>query len=260
MLKELTLPMVPAEPDENSSPWKQWSQKRFYQFGGSWGETTNNLRQFGAVQPMQQPPGALLWRWESRIYQKQPVDALARYFPESRASGRNFPYPVPDSDQFRDLYAEPVSEFVMACVRFREAAEIVSRHLGGVSPLIEDMRVEPEFAVNEAMALLGSLEAGIGPLHRLDVGRLVVRTAAVSLLSSFARMVFIDLARGRRIIRCGRKACDRIFVSDEPRARYCTPSCRNLELNARYRKSHERTRPHVPKTLRPRRKPAPFVG
>jgi hypothetical protein len=58
--------------------------------------------------------------------------------------------------------------------------------------------------LDESMALLSSLEAGIGPLHRLDDGRLYVRTESLSLLSSFARMLFIDLARGRS--ERGRKA------------------------------------------------------
>ena len=257
ILTELTLEIVPGATN------KTWSQDRYYRLGGGWGETNDRWRRLGERPVLPRPaeteepkPGAILWRWSDRRYVRKSLKSLARYFPTAAGSERNFPYPAPDSDQFRKLYAEPVEDFVAFCVRFRQAAEVISRHLAGVSPLIENMREDPDFVLNESMAFLSSLEAGIGPLHRLEEDRLFVRTESLSLLSSYARMVFLDLARGRRIIRCGRHSCDRIFVSDEPRARYCTPECRNLELNARYRKSHERRRaPRMPKHLVPRRRP-----
>jgi hypothetical protein len=213
-----------------------WEQRRHFRIGG-WGEQ----RIEGGPPDRTYPrPGILVWQWWSRRYEQRELKEMASYFPAARGELRNFHYPEPNTEEFRHLYAEPLDEFIMMSLRFREAAEAVSRHLAGVSPLIEDMRAESEFVLNESMALLTSLEAGIGPLHRLEKGALFVRTEAVSLLSSFARMLFIDLARGRRVIRCGKKNCGRIFVSDEPRARYCSVRCRSVALNARYRQTQKR--------------------
>jgi hypothetical protein len=59
--------------------------------------------------------------------------------------------------------------------------------------------------------------------------------ASAGLLASYALMFLWDHADGRRALRC--ENCSRYFVSNEVRAEYCSPRCRNTASVRRRRRS-----------------------
>ena len=256
-------------------------QHRYFRTGGAWHAQTNLFEALTQEKPLEmcvpkaewpegiEPPGATIWRWDQRRWERdKSLGQVARFFPSVAPHEQyEFVYPLPGSAEFKTMYAESVQDFAHECIRFRQAVEAISRDLAGVGPLIEDQKVENEFVLEEAYFRLRSLDSTMGHEYSRVEGGLQTRTVSSSLLASFARMVLLDLARGRRILRCQR--CDHIYVSDEPRARYCSPRCRNTALSKRYRESLRRqgkpTRPPKLKTLRPSRKEAglmrrEFVG
>jgi hypothetical protein len=237
---EILLPALKHESRKHVS----LRQVRYYRSGGSWGWQETNPPEWKT------PPAAyvMFWNWDSRLWQKTSLDKIAPFFPS--VEGPRFQYPHFDSSDFGKFYAEPVVEFARTCVLFYESALVLSNHLRGVSPLLPGMSTDREsvsFALNESVANLDSLRLGIGPTYTLDEGKLIARNGSVSLISSFAGMLFLDLARNRRVMPCAR--CGTIFVSDEGRARFCSAKCRTREANCRFRELH----PYVAgtKTLRP---------
>jgi hypothetical protein len=224
---EIRLP--PTAPSRDGAQ----KQTRYYRFGGEWA--------YEVTQPVPGKPAparVIFWRWYLREWTENKISKIRNFFPTVEAAQN---YPRPGTPEFHKVYAEPVADFAFACIRFFEAAQAVSNHLRGVSPLIRNQRADDEFVLNESMANLRSLEHGIGPSHilekrKLEKGKLSVQNESVSLLSSFAVMLFMDLSRGRRVIGCDR--CEKIFVSDHQQARFCCDKCRCNEASRRFRASH----------------------
>ena len=246
---DITLPPRIPPPEKEStiarsrsirSTGPEPTQTRYFRFGGEWMYQVKIRVSLPADEPR-----LVFWRWYDRKWEATDISRLGRFFPTLKATQD---YPQPGTPEFHKVYAEPVLEFALTCVRFFQTARVVSRYLRGQSPLMPDMRESPEFVLNEAMANLMSLEQGMGPSCTLEKnGGLSIRNESVSLLCSFAGMLLMDLSRGRRVIECDR--CGTVFISDNKLARFCSPTCRKNAASNRFR-AHKR----VKKTLRPSRR------
>jgi hypothetical protein len=177
---------------------------------------------------------ALVWDWSKNKFVSEPLDRVVLpYFPALAAAGLEAAsrIPLPGTPTFWTQYAEPLKHFCRWTVRFREAVEIVSRFylsIGSQEPADPD-------PVNEALVFLEGLASCTGTPGRFQPGkrRFERELVSPSLLASYAEMFLRDLERGRAASRCA--TCERFFVSDEIRAQYCTPRCRNTMQRRRQR-------------------------
>lgn len=136
--------------------------------------------------------------------------ALSRYSLWSKG-----PVPLPLTPRFWARYTERVSDFVAAAAYFLEVIEEVARD-------------QERGSDRKGAALLDALR-GPAAMHLLHTDRGYTWTWSVpSLLSAYAAMAAEDLVAGRRVLRCAR--CETPFVSGQYNARFCTPSCRNVQL------------------------------
>lgn len=227
---EILLPAVTVTDRRGRESLKQ---QRYYRTGGRWG-----LQETQPPPEKTPAPYVIFWRWYAREWQVEKLHKIARFFPEFKDPQRQYPHF--DSPEFKRFYVEPVPDFVRTCVSFFETALVVSNHLRGVSPLLPGMSKDHvHFALDESIAHLDSLKQAVGPSYTLSSGKLTLRNESASLIGSFAEMLFFDLARGRRVISCA--LCEKIFVSNEPRARFCSATCRKTEASRRYRREHGAT-------------------
>jgi hypothetical protein len=184
-------------------------------------------------------PGPIVrnWYWYALEWKDDPLTGkFSEFFPRIENGNKiqgDFQYPCPGTLDFWSVYGEPVGEFARWAQRFRQGVEIVSRHLSGYRPLLDSGVADEDFAINEAYKMLESLNNTIGIDYQPRDGKLTEELASPSLIASFSRMVFEDLIEGRRILRCDN--CGSVFVSDEPRAKYCSTRCRHTAQSRRYR-------------------------
>lgn len=130
----------------------------------------------------------------------------------------------PGSIAFWRVYAEPVQEIAYWCRVFTNA----------VNWLSGSTRRDDFF--KESFRIIKNLAESVTPSFELYPTRTVVLDEArisPGLLASYALMFAWDLVEERCVIQC--KRCDRYFVSDEHRARYCSPRCRSTAQSRRYR-------------------------
>lgn len=162
-------------------------------------------------------------------YRQPLADGIARYFPDiPRDEARTYAYPLPLSESFWTLYAEPVGEFARAVNYFADSV-----HLAGSSDAEEEERG------------LSRLHGLIGPTTEMPPTKLrptrrdAVQPVVVgSLLAAFARMAYQDLRGGARAILCA--TCETVFVSSHYQTRFCSPQCRWKGLKRQQRsKAHK---------------------
>src|SRR5439155_27351539 len=121
-----------------------------------------------------------------------------------------YPYPLPTSDAFWRMYAEPVDAFIEAAMVFRTAVRQLNGSDAG----------ERQLGLQTLNALLSPVGIAIG----VTAGELRERRVPHSLLGMFAAMVLLDVTAGRRPLAC--IVCGTPFLSKVDRARYCSPPCR----------------------------------
>jgi hypothetical protein len=142
-----------------------------------------------------------------------------QFFPRVEWGKRKtYPYPLPYTDEFRHLYAEPLSSFVHATQLFVGAVEhVASAQAGHVS-----------LASEQALETINLLRRPISAVvERNAKGALVQGWQTPSLLASFAEMFVQDVAFGRAARLC--ECCQLPFVSVAYQARYCSPACRQRQ-------------------------------
>jgi hypothetical protein len=148
--------------------------------------------------------------WEREVLGK----TWHKFFPTvSRQEAETFRYPLPLSKEFWHLYAEPFEEFLWTVIAFRDAFLRLDKSR-------QDRRRMAEGKAT-LHALLGPVSFTLEPQSG---GQFRQRWAAMSLLSSFSMMAFLDLAGDRRLRVC--RKCERPFVSRAWQARYCRRTCR----------------------------------
>src|SRR5262245_20409654 len=148
----------------------------------------------------------------------------AQFFP-TLAKNRRYALPLPSSEGFWRLYAEPVEAFVEAAILFRDTvAAVQSRD--------KDQRAVGLDRLNALLSPIAPSIASIGPKEA------AVRYSAPSLLAAFAMMTTLDLAGGRRPLHCS--VCGALFLSSAWGAQYCSRTCRSTAQKRRHRKRKKR--------------------
>jgi hypothetical protein len=154
-------------------------------------------------------PLSHLERFFRRLYKKEPLRP-----------------PCPNTRSFWKIYGEPLQHFEQWCHMFAWCVIEVSR----VEPAKGDI-----LTPLEAHRVLSGLAQRAAPTFLLNQKRNTIDEARVSagLLASYALMFLWDRMEGRRALQC--ENCDSYFISDDPRARYCSPRCRNTAQKRRSR-------------------------
>jgi hypothetical protein len=177
-----------------------------------------------------EPPRTLLWEWEDLNWKSDERNQrISKFFIDSRWTNQ---YPPPLSEEFWKKYQEPLWAWVRAARVFCKAVEFVSqvataRHSGEPAP------AQLEHNARKGLWVLNSLANSESHYYEFGASALNQSWSSASLLSAMAEMFFLDILAGRRALRCS--TCQRIFVSNDPRARYCSRKCRNTAQTRRYR-------------------------
>ena len=168
------------------------------------------------------PPSALLQNMQTGQWDQEPLSkSWWRFFPDVlEGEKETFGYPLPLSDEFWRLYAEPIDDFVAAALILREALWLLRRTK---SHQQEAESQEDAFRAGVSRLNLLSAPVRLG-LKVEDDGSLRQVWTAPSLWASFAMMALQDLSGRRRVLMC--RACGRLFVSGAHQALYCSDRCR----------------------------------
>lgn len=176
-------------------------------------------------------PGVILQELGGTNWQQEPLNSTwARFFPRvPKEKSTEYPYPIPPSEKFWRLYAEPLDEFIEAGVLFQEALQGLARQ---DSPRGRARGIYPKLI--HGLRTLHGLVAPVSlTLQPRRDGTFEQQWVAPSLLASFGMMALQDLAGQARVILCDR--CKKPFVSGQYNVRYCSPTCRNTIQKQRYR-------------------------
>jgi len=172
------------------------------------------------------------------VYGEQPLKFIRAFFLPStfgqkEPNEERFTPPPPLSPPFWRCYGEPVSAIAYWCRKFTECIDCMSLWQG---------RDAAEADVQYAFTNLSALADSAAPAFRFNPKRNALDEARVSpgLIASYALMFLWDRMEGRRALRC--QNCQAYFVSDETRARYCSPRCRNTAQARRYRSQKDGTK------------------
>lgn len=156
--------------------------------------------------------GSFGWEWEPL------TKTWASFFPDTpREERETREYPLPLSDEFWREYGEHISHFLGAARTLEDALRAlqepseVLRGRDKINALAEDVNLVLSVGAD------GFRQAWVAP----------------SLLGALAAMAILDLAGGKRVLRC--ETCGRPFVSGAPAARYCSPTCRHTAQKRAYR-------------------------
>lgn len=194
-------------------------------------------RYFNDLHPIVRPglPGVawqdiLSGEWHIRSFDSN----WRRYFPSVPTDQvETFSYPQPLTEEFWQVYAEPVHDFVRVANYVRD--------------MIQNLRLIPE----DPWVIIG----GDRRWHGLDtLNRLLASSAphAVldqscafrqtwqfpSLIGSFAMMVLQDLTEDRAIRTC--ESCGALFLSSAYQAKFCSSRCRHREQKRRQRSGEQK--------------------
>ena len=175
-------------------------------------------------------PHVVLHGLDKAECEEQPLSKTwAKFFPDVPQDQREtYLYPVPRSEEFWRLYAEPVDAFF-------EAANVLQQAVEGLS------YAKPVAAASEdddrrlllGMKRLHVLAAPASPvIIPQDDGSFEQRWIAPSLLASLAMMVLQDLT-GNRALTC--EVCGAPFLSSAYQGRYCSKTCGHTARKRRQR-------------------------
>jgi hypothetical protein len=174
-------------------------------------------------------PSALVMELEGSVITDEPLDKTwGNHFPDVQYAQRaTYAYPRPATNEFWDLYGEPVSEFVTAAWLIVNGIEAITKPANRGAP-------------DRGAIRLAHLAAyGVPYLARERDGSRRQRWVAGSLLSALAFMAMEDISRNL-LHQCS--TCNTFFLSEAYQAEYCSPTCRNTMQKRRYRKRKERLR------------------
>lgn len=168
---------------------------------------------------------------------KEPLaKTWGKFFPTVPQTERDtYAYPVPNSAEFWNLYAEPIPQFVEAATLFLSAAQ-------GIGRLAEhDLTHDARGQVERAVFTLNSLLSPTGSAAVLsNKDRIEQHWMGPSLLGAFAMMALRDFSEQRLVRTCANAKCRRIFVTKAYQGRYCSDKCRYATQKRRYRDRHKR--------------------
>jgi hypothetical protein len=175
-----------------------------------------------------------------------------RFFPDARTDAA-FSVPAPFTAAFWDTYAEPLEEFVSAARLFRDVVLYVApppraprrqRRNQRVNHATEEARRN---RFTRAGRTLHALLEPVGPALEIVEGRVPLlrhRWPTPTLLASFATMFLLDITGGKQVLTCaarrGAGVCGRVLISGDPRAKYCSETCKEREKKRRHPQRRDR--------------------
>ena len=180
-------------------------------------------------------PGYIWYDWETQRYDDLVLAQLEDFFEQPIDSSpsrkaKTFVPPRPGSEEFWTHYRESLVQIYVNIRRFVEAVGVLAKFDSNAAPDAQTIAT-----ASSAHYTLGALAEIAAPAFRFspEQGRVEEVRESPGLLSTYALMFMWDRIERRRILRC--QNCDGYFVSNEYRARYCTPTCRNTAQSRRYR-------------------------
>ena len=193
-------------------------------------------RQNEAIDSSQVPsdwprPGVVIQDLRVPDYTVEPLSKTwGRFFPSvPEAAREGYAYPLPGTEAFWRIYAEPVEDFVAAATLLLSAIKF----LGEVRISGDDLQHDR----SEILARLDDLHrllAPVGPAVTLtEDGTFRQEWRASTLLGAYTMMALLDLTEGRRPLIC--TTCGRLFVTKAHRGIYCSATCRQTAQKRRYR-------------------------
>lgn len=181
-------------------------------------------------------PSVFLQDWGRHTISSEPLNSTwGTFFPQVPADAKDtYPYPLPATDEFWSIYAEPVSAFLEAASVLQDAAEFlraVVQKEGHRKPHIKTAAEATDKEVASLAVghhLLSSLISRVRPgVFVSDDGAFHQKWTAPSLLAYFAMQLLQDLTEGRLVQECSAPDCSQVFVSSAYQAAYCSTRCRN---------------------------------
>jgi len=236
-------PLVPAYThiSHQNTGWRRWKSggweseklRKANESGRKKGQplSMEAMRRIGTL------PHVILQDLGKPRWKQEPLDATwATFFPDVLAKDPIvYEYPLPSTEEFWRLYCEPVSTFVEGAVMLRQAAD----RLRAMKPFADAL----ESDIGSVAFGLDALHALVLPtspaLHIRDNGTFEQIWVPASLLGAYAMMLLQDLADQAPIYRC--LVCNRLFTSKSPKAKYCSPRCRNT-ANVRVQRNKEKSK------------------
>ena len=215
-------------------PLQQIEMTRYYRDGGHW-------RKWAIATPFFQDSDAakakvgwqpvIEWRGHGGSYEK-PLEDAWNFMPEIHDSGRPKFCPMPNTDEFRQAYREPLHRFVDACEQFYDAVECLSSLMSKKGPF-DLSRIEQQHLNN-----LNRLAECVTTTFRIPLRRreMCETRSAAGLLACFALMFLLDIAENRKVGQC--KKCDKWFVCSGQKALYCTDRCQAAAEKFRQREGY----------------------
>ncbi|MFN7939869.1 MAG: hypothetical protein U0R19_41465 [Bryobacteraceae bacterium] len=201
--------------------------KEHYRRGGRWNTRipkTEQERKRAVEEEMQQD-----------LESSKTINDLLDVFPDlSRPNApriQDYEFPLPNSARFWTEYGESTAEFNYELRALHRSVFNISECLVR-RPKSDEELAKFEWSRQHLRSL--TMAAGTDYKHSGDL-TLDDTIYCPSLLTSFAVMLMEDFRAGRRVHSC--EKCATVFVSNEPRAKFCSPRCRNSVQSARhYRK------------------------
>ena len=180
--------------------------------------------------PTQWPqPEVLLQDLRTGDWKTEPLSQTwLKFFPKVPWEEREtYAYPLPGTDAFWSIYAEPVYDFV-------EAANLLRSAIRGLCAEGGTIAATDLGASQNALDWLNRLLGPVGPAAVLTPdGQLQHQWGVSSLLGAYALMALMDLTGQRRPRICGN--CGKLFVTKAYQGTYCSDTCRNTVQKRRYR-------------------------
>jgi hypothetical protein len=154
------------------------------------------------------------WPWVERRADIRDFFLLTRL---RTADGQGFRLPCPGSRLFWDSYGEPT--------------DAIAAYVETYATYMDQLSQEASRSGNYGLSYMAK---NVERTFTLDPeGALKEEFLSAGLLASYALMFLWDRVAGRRALQC--QNCGSYFVSDEDRAKYCSPTCRNTAQSRRYR-------------------------
>jgi hypothetical protein len=173
------------------------------------------------------PPGRSFFDLDDLRWKVEALNqGYCKYFPSiPQQDAENFAYPMPTSNRFWEIYAEPVDQFIAFVRAFRENAEAISEYDPATWQVVNPHpKRGPEGTVTWANHFMDSLANFVERKREKAHGKRRVLLSP-SLIGVMAEMFSIDIDENRRIYYCA--TCGDAFASDGDRVRYCSARCRN---------------------------------
>ena len=236
LMNRITLPGQVETGDDPRSRQIRWVH--YFRDGGRWKTevshqtytqtTAAEAKRVTAEIVAATPPTAMRLNLRSHAYDAHDLDDLRDFFPGLTGSLDPFMPSQPATAAFWETYGEPVWEFASHCEWFGAAVDALSDWSGTRGSRRAAAR-------DDAFALLRGVAQGVALSFRRDArsGTVTEEIVSPGLLASYAFMVLQDLRAGRRCRHC--QTCQRYFVTNERRSRYCSPRCRNTAQSRRHR-------------------------